>query len=101
MARFCLFTSFIFSEIYFAGCALIGGAAGFPKKREHSERFFWDGKRRRLVFDKHTPKCQTVIFSHFVGYKLLQKQVNVVDTLYSQGVVLHSQVKKLLSLVPE
>ena len=52
---FCRFNPFIFSWIYFAGCALIGGAAGFPKKRERSDRFFWDSKRRHLYIYKGTP----------------------------------------------
>ena len=40
MARFVYSIHLFLCGIYLAGCALIGGAAGFPKKRERSERFF-------------------------------------------------------------
>ena len=52
-----------------------------------------------LVSDKHTPKCQTVIFSHFVGYKLLHKQVNVVsksdDTLTFARIILFACILQM------
>ena len=52
---FCLFNSFIFSEIYLAGCALIGGAAGLPKKRECSERFFGTASVATCIYIRAHP----------------------------------------------
>ena len=47
--------SIYFGGIYFAGCALIGGAAGFPKKRERSERFFGTASVATCIYIRAHP----------------------------------------------
>ena len=41
--------------ISLAGCALIGGAAGFPKKRERSERFFGTASVATCIYIRAHP----------------------------------------------
>jgi hypothetical protein len=55
MARFVYSIHLFWGGIYFAGCALIGGAAGFPKKRERSERFFGTASVATCIYIREHP----------------------------------------------
>ena len=51
---FCHSIHLFLCGIYLAGCALIGGAAGFPKKCERSEQFFGTASVATCIY-KGTP----------------------------------------------
>ena len=55
MARFVYSIHLFLCEIYLAGCALIGGAAGLPKKRERSERFFGTASVATCIYIRAHP----------------------------------------------
>ena len=55
MARFVYSIHLFLCGIYFAGCALIGGSAGFPKKRERSEQFFGTASVATCIYIRAHP----------------------------------------------